>query len=398
LRTLHQLLSDDDESVRIAAVHGLGRFGSLASSRTLIAALSDESFEVRRNACAAIHPIPKRELEKALDARDIYLVEGAAYILARENHSRARRLVTELMESLVRNAYRLYAHSHVLEPLDTPGMGLLRDTLTEQADQFVSRTFWLLGSLSDEEEAEAVRRSLQSENSTLRANAAETLEALTTPLLARVIAPLYEGMPFADIVRRGCETLELDMPTESQVFQLAWPQLEINANPWDLADLPLPQRQVMRLMLRETQMTDEELGQAVKALPADRRLDDTTLNNVVQSLVEGQWLVSSREGQITRYVISLHQKRGGAFAQEIWATLTDRSLSAFYAGDGWLTAVTIFALVEMYAQDEANGGMLSVPTDVLERALQATLQADDVPSIVEETARFGLDQLRENGR
>jgi predicted transcriptional regulator len=188
------------------------------------------------------------------------------------------------------------------------------------------------------------------------------------------------------------------MPTESQVFQLAWPQFEINANPWDLADLPLPQRQVMRLMLRETQMTGEELSQAVKALPADRRFDDTALRTALQSLVEGQWLVSSREGQTTRYVINLHQKRGGAFAQDIWATLADRNLSAFYTGEGWVTAVTIFALVEMNTQGEGNAGPLSVPADVLERALQATLQADDVTSIVEESARFGLDQLRGNGR
>lgn len=394
LQTLQSLLTDDDESVRIAAVSGLGHFRTVASSRAIMTALSDSSFDVRRAACDAMQPILKRELQEALDSRDHYLSECAAFILARTNDAGAKRQVVELMEALVTNAYRLTIQNLALDELDTPGIDLLKTTLTEQANDFLERTFWMLISLSDEEEAEAIQRTLQSEVPATRANAAETLEALTSPDLARLVAPFYENLSVREIIERTQVDHELEIPTERQVFQLAWPQLELDANPWDLTRLPDRARQVMRVMLRETEMTHHDLSAAVQTLPKGYRLDPGQLGEVLDALVQEGWLAPPGDEQTDTYKLNLRWKPGGAFAQAIWGTLTDKNLAAFYGSGGWLTAVTIHALVEL----GTNGGAAQLDSGTLSKAMEATLQETDVPSIVQETIQQGMARLSGNGR
>jgi CRP-like cAMP-binding protein/HEAT repeat protein len=399
LETLQSLLTDDDESVRVTAVNGLGRFRSPAASRALLIALSDPSFEVRRHACDAMQPILKRELEDALDSPDHHLAECAAFILARANHARAKRQVLELMDALVTNAYRLNTQQLALEHFDTTGTALLNTTLKEKADQFIMRAFWLLGSFADEEEAEAIRRSLQSDVVATRANATETLEAMTTPHLARLIAPLFENILLDAVVQKGREALELETPTEWQVFQLAWPHLDTEANPWDLTSLPDSQRGVMRLMLREVEMTYVDLREAIQTLPDTESISLGELDEVLAALTQDHWLALTHEDRPDTYKLNLRRKPGASFAQAIWATMTDKNLNAFYSDSGgWLTAITIYALMELSATMPDSGEQHLLSPGTLRAALKNTLEAGDTSPLVEETARLGLTLLGENGR
>lgn len=219
LDTLRALLSDSDEGVRLAAVNSLGQLNNLQASRTLLLATRDTSFAVRRRACAAMRVIPRRDLEQALNGGGPYPIECAAYVLACAQHAHAKRRVVEQCEALARDIYTLQADCLTLREQDTPGARVMQATLQEQTGQLVDRTFWLVSALSDGSTSEAIRRSLHSEDASARANAAETLEALTTPRVAQLISPLLEGADVASLAQVAQEKLGLPIPTVWQVCE-----------------------------------------------------------------------------------------------------------------------------------------------------------------------------------
>ena len=95
----------------------------------------------------------------------------------------------------------------------------MQATLQERASHFVDRIFWLVSALSDESTSEAIQRSLRGEDAVARANAAETLEALTTPHLAQLIGPLLEGADAPTLAHIAQEKLGLPIPTVWQVCE-----------------------------------------------------------------------------------------------------------------------------------------------------------------------------------
>src|SRR5262249_52123702 len=101
LDVLFPLLNDPDISVRMATIEALSHTRRMDISRALLPTLSDHSFEVRRLACTVLDPLPRRELEAALDGSDVYLAECATVILTRRGHLRTLRRVEELMLPLV---------------------------------------------------------------------------------------------------------------------------------------------------------------------------------------------------------------------------------------------------------------------------------------------------------
>ncbi|MDY7078289.1 MAG: HEAT repeat domain-containing protein [Chloroflexota bacterium] len=227
--TLHRLLSDDDDDdVRLAAVNGLGQVQSAEASRALLVALGDRSFQVRRQACAAMQVIIRPELERALDSDNPDLAESAAFMLARDRRRvrlYARLRVGEHIEELITNAYRFYLQCASVQAVDTAGMRLLTITLWEEGNRLIERAFWLVRAISDAEKALKIRQSLQSDDPATRANAVETLETITSPRTACLVAPLYDGTPLSELAQIGQEVLEMEPPSQRQVFCRAWPQL-----------------------------------------------------------------------------------------------------------------------------------------------------------------------------
>jgi CRP/FNR family transcriptional regulator, cyclic AMP receptor protein len=233
LETLRGQLADEDEAVRLAAVESLGHFAGHEAAPALIVALSDRSFEVRRKACDAMPPSARLAAERALGSDNPACAESAAFIRARAyrgNSSiaarRARRPALECVEALARGAYAIHAQRQALRPQTTPGARLMIRMLREQADLLLDRIFWLVGALCDEAESQAIRDGLRSATPATCANAAEALETIVSPRLARLIAPLVESTALPDLARIGAETLAIAPPALEQIFQQTWDQLD----------------------------------------------------------------------------------------------------------------------------------------------------------------------------
>jgi len=83
---------------------------------------------------------------------------------------------------------------------------------------------------------------------------------------------------------------------------------EHDITPLDLIDLPPVQYRVMRLMLRQGQMTYPQLDKANAALSETERLSRDELDAALQTLIEQGWLVQSDEEPALTYKVSLRRK------------------------------------------------------------------------------------------
>lgn len=88
----------------------------------------------------------------------------------------------------------------------------------------------------------------------------------------------------------------------------------------DLADLPGEQRKLMRLMLREVELTEDELREAVADWPEEDRLSDEALDQVLDELSSNLWLIRMGEEQVT-YRANLRRRAGSQLAKSIWGNL-----------------------------------------------------------------------------
>ena len=227
LDTLSSLLDDTDETVRLAAVDGLGHFTTPEATNFLMQSLGDRSFVVRRQASAILSKQVNEELEASLELENQFLAESAAFILSSSNHTRARRRAIELMDKLVADTYALMAQRVPLVSLKTPGVQLLCNTLHEQEIELMDRFFWLLGSLSTEVEAHNVRNALRDKDKIKQSNAIEALESLTTAGVANRVAPLYTGADLTSQIENWRSTLQLADITKWQTFFQLWPHLRM---------------------------------------------------------------------------------------------------------------------------------------------------------------------------
>ncbi|HET9223563.1 MAG TPA: HEAT repeat domain-containing protein, partial [Roseiflexaceae bacterium] len=244
VETLRGLLADPDEAVRLAAVESLGHFSGREAGQALLDALSDHSFEVRQLVCEVLPRSAFADLANRLESDDTYLVESAAYILARtESRStsvaglRARRRALEQIEALVGGAYEIHLQRQALREYVSPGARLLLRILRERADLLLDRVFWLVGALDDPTESRDIRRALRNDSAATRANAAEALESLTSPHLAGLIVPLVapaatpssneaESGSLAALTRIGTQVLGLLPIKLGQIFQQTWSQVD----------------------------------------------------------------------------------------------------------------------------------------------------------------------------
>jgi hypothetical protein len=91
--------------------------------------------------------------------------------------------------------------------------------------------------------------------------------------------------------------------------------------PLDLADLPSALRRIMRLMLRELQLTYPALCEAVDAMPEKERFTREDLQEALSTLTEQSWLIRIGEGEKAIYKVNLRRKEGSTLAAGIWSAL-----------------------------------------------------------------------------
>jgi len=95
-------------------------------------------------------------------------------------------------------------------------------------------------------------------------------------------------------------------------------------SPLDLATLPPKLRKIMRMMLREIEMTQEQLREATANLPEGERLTDAELKDALDNLTKQSWLIQLGQDTVSTYKVNLKRKGPSSLASGIWATLEDR--------------------------------------------------------------------------
>lgn len=91
--------------------------------------------------------------------------------------------------------------------------------------------------------------------------------------------------------------------------------------PLDLAGLPPALRKIMRLMLREIEMSYSDLCEAVKTLPEADSLTPDEFDKALDDLSRQGWLIKMGQDKVS-YRVNLRRKAGSTLG--IWATLTSR--------------------------------------------------------------------------
>lgn len=98
-------------------------------------------------------------------------------------------------------------------------------------------------------------------------------------------------------------------------------QKEGGISPLDLADLPPVWRRIMRLMLRELQMSYPRLCEVMDDAPESERLTRDQLDSALSDLTNQFWLIRIGEGPKAIYKVNLRRKEGSALAAGIWSSL-----------------------------------------------------------------------------
>jgi hypothetical protein len=92
----------------------------------------------------------------------------------------------------------------------------------------------------------------------------------------------------------------------------------------DLADLPPALRKIMKIMLRELQMTYPRLCEVMDAVPEEERLTRKSLDEALSTLTDQFWLLRIGEGQKAIYKVNLKRKTGSTLAAGIWSSLDEK--------------------------------------------------------------------------
>lgn len=92
----------------------------------------------------------------------------------------------------------------------------------------------------------------------------------------------------------------------------------------DLADLSPTLRRIMKIMLRELQMTYPRLGEVMDGMPEAERMTRQALDEALATLTEQFWLIRIGEGEKAIYKVNLKRKTGSTLAAGIWSSLDEK--------------------------------------------------------------------------
>jgi HEAT repeat protein len=241
LEKMEGLAQDPVERIRRAALNILGRIHNVEAYRLLMNALTDASPQVRTTAVDVLATAGKAiipTLHPALNSANPLLRKMATMALSRVNQREFGPLVETHITGNLLDIYRSYGLLGALMPCaEFPSTAILQNAIREQNQQLLNEIFYLLTALHDKEAIRIVAESLQSETARTRANAAEALEAMTTPQTARLVAPLFDsGLESSQLLAISQDTWEMSPPgTVEAIKQL----LTDPADPWSRAIMTL---------------------------------------------------------------------------------------------------------------------------------------------------------------
>ncbi|MFQ5894457.1 MAG: Npt1/Npt2 family nucleotide transporter [Nitrospinota bacterium] len=216
LPALRGCLADPSEEVRGSTIRTLGRLGTEEAVALLIAALSDRTYRVREEAVRALEMAGMAAvagLEENLDHPWIEVRRQSSLVLGKVGGAELRR---RLHEFSLRELRQAYLHVGALVGLREGGLEtpwqMLAKSLRDYNHEVQVTVLKLLGVMGDERAVEVISKSLSFEDASLRANAIETLENVTSPDARRVVLllePLLSNLADEDRLEVGRKQLEV---------------------------------------------------------------------------------------------------------------------------------------------------------------------------------------------
>lgn len=223
LERTKRLIQDPVERIRQAALNILGRIGERESHQIVINALTDPSLQVRTTAVDTLVQIGKAiipRIHPALNSPNPLLRKMTTVALSRINRREFGPLVETQITGNLLDIYRGNSLLAALTPCaGYPSISVLQSALQEQNKQLLDEIFYLLAAIHGTEAVRIVAESFESETPRVRANAAEAMEALTTPQTARLVAPLFEPeMTLAQLLEISQETWDMVHPQPKEAI------------------------------------------------------------------------------------------------------------------------------------------------------------------------------------
>ena len=99
---------------------------------------------------------------------------------------------------------------------------------------------------------------------------------------------------------------------------------EEGISPLDIASLPPNLRKIMRLMVREVQISYIDLCQIASEMPEKDRISQPDLDAALLELTVQGWLIRRGEGERASIQVNLRRRPPSKIAQGIWAVLDER--------------------------------------------------------------------------
>jgi hypothetical protein len=225
------LLHDPVEPARLVGIKILDRLsrsngpGASAARESLVAGLADPSPEVCAQAIEALVRAGRRSIlmvQEQLDMGDVRTGKMASVVLARlEPRKYAPLILGSHLDEALHAIYRNLICWLALSTCPGLAAGLLRGALVERNAVLLDEFFYLLSTVRDPTAIESVARLLRSPQPEARANAAETLESLTTPQTAALVGPLFEpDLPSGPVQMLAKRTWSLSIPTPAAALRL----------------------------------------------------------------------------------------------------------------------------------------------------------------------------------
>lgn len=228
------ILHDPVERVRQAALVILGRVVTSGEYDLLIGALTDPSPRIRETAIDVLTRMGKAvipAIHSRLNSPDPQLRKMAIVILSRIKPNEFGGLIVG--ESIMGNLLTVYRNYGLSDALggsfsELRSIASLRNALGERSDNLADEIFYLLSAIHQPASVKIIRESLESEDPNVRANAAEALEALTTPQISKLIAPLFNpDLPVDSLLAISQESWDMKRPEATGALR------QLSTNPED---------------------------------------------------------------------------------------------------------------------------------------------------------------------
>jgi hypothetical protein len=99
---------------------------------------------------------------------------------------------------------------------------------------------------------------------------------------------------------------------------------EDGLSPIQIASLPPTERKIIRLLLRELEMSHAAIWEALQALPEDERPGYDEMETALDNLAAESWVIRMGEGDSRKYEPNMRRKPPSVLSKAVWAQLNNR--------------------------------------------------------------------------